>query len=136
MLSFLKKLLGTKSDKDIREISPLLDKVHEVYPSIEKLSNDQLRQKTVEFKAKILAATTEKEKAINNLKEQIESDNEMDMDDKEKIYVQIDNLENESYQVTQTVLNEILPEAFAVVKETARRFKENETIRIRGKPWH
>jgi len=130
MLSFLKKLLGTKSDKDIREITPLLDKIHEVYPAIEKLSNDQLRQKTAEFRAKISASTAEKEKAIATLKEQIESDNDIDMDEKEKVYVQIDNLENESYQITQTVLNEILPEAFAVVKETARRFKENETLEV------
>ncbi len=130
MLSILKKLLGTKSDKDIREINPILEKIKEVYPTIEKLSNDQLREKTIEFKKKIAEATAELEKEIADLKEKIEADTDMDMDEKEKVYVRIDNLENENYEKTQVVLNEILPEAFAVVKETARRFKENETIEV------
>jgi len=130
MLSFIKKMLGTKSDKDIREITPQLNKIKEVYPQIEKLTNDQLRNKTLEFREKIATATAEKEALITQLKEQIENDAEMDMDEKEKIYVQIDHLENENYQITQQVLNEILPEAFAVVKETARRFKENELIEV------
>jgi len=130
MLSFLKKMLGTKSDKDIREVTPELERIKKVYPEIEKLSNDELRYKTIEFKEKIAAATADKEKTIADLKEQIEADSEIDMDEKEKIYLQIDQLENESYQLTQAVLNEILPEAFSVVKETARRFKENETIEV------
>ncbi|HPG33062.1 MAG TPA: preprotein translocase subunit SecA, partial [Lentimicrobium sp.] len=130
MLSIFKKMLGTKSDKDIREITPILNKIKEVYPSIEKLSNDELRAKTIEFKAKIAAATQEKENTIAQLKEQIEADIEMDMDEKEKIYLRIDSLENENYQITQDVLNELLPEAFAVVKETARRFAESSTIEV------
>lgn len=130
MLSFLKKMLGTKSDKDIREITPILNKIKEVYPDIEKLSNDGLRQKTAEFRNKIAAAVEEKEKVISGLREQIESDPEMDMDEKERIYTSIDQLENENYEITQRVLNEILPEAFAVVKETARRFKENEFVEV------
>jgi preprotein translocase subunit SecA len=130
MLSFLKKMLGSKSDKDIREINPMLEKIKEVYPLIEKLTNDELRQKTIEFKEKIALATAEKEKAIAGLKEQIDADPDMDMDEKEKVYVEIDNLGNQSYELTQHVLHEILPEAFAVVKETARRFKENEIIEV------
>ncbi len=130
MLSFLKKMLGSKSDKDIREINPVLEKIKVVYPLIEKLSNDELRQKTTEFKEKISVATAEIEKTIADLKEQIESDPEMDMDEKEKVYIEIDNLGNQSYEITQGVLNEILPEAFAVVKETARRFKENDIIEV------
>lgn len=123
-------MLGTKSDKDIREITPILNKIKEVYPDIEKLSNDGLRQKTAEFRKKIAAAVEEKEKVIAGLREQIESDPEMDMDEKERIYTSIDQLENENYEITQRVLNEILPEAFAVVKETARRFKENEFVEV------
>jgi len=130
MLSFLKKFIGTKSDKDIRELLPLVDKIKAVYPSIEKLSNDELRSKTLEFKSKIKAATTEKEQTILDLREKIENDPEMDMDEKEHIYEQIDSLDKETYEITQHVLNEILPEAFAVIKETARRFKENETIEV------
>jgi preprotein translocase subunit SecA len=130
MLSFIKKMLGTKSDKDIREITPILNKIKEVYPDIEKLSNDGLRQKTAGFRMKIAEAVEEKEKIIAGLREQIESNPEMDMDEKEKIYTSIDQLENENYEITQQVLNEILPEAFAVVKETARRFKENEFVEV------
>lgn len=123
-------MLGTKSDKDIREITPILNKIKEVYPDIEKLSNDGLRQKTAGFRMKIAEAVEEKEKIIAGLREQIESNPEMDMDEKEKIYTSIDQLENENYEITQQVLNEILPEAFAVVKETARRFKENEFVEV------
>ncbi len=130
MISFLKKFLGTKSDKDIREIMPYLDKIKEVYPSIQKLTNDELRNKTVEFKAKIHKAIEAKEQQIADLKEKIESDPEMDMDEKEHIYEEIDRLDKESYDLTQTVLNEILPEAFSVIKETAARFKNNETIEV------
>ncbi len=130
MLSFLKKFLGTKSDKDIREIMPYLDKIKAVYPVIQKLSNDELRNKTLEFKAKIQEAIREKEQQIADLKEKIENDPEMDMDEKEHIYEEIDRLDKESYEISQKVLNDILPEAFAVVKETARRFKENETIEV------
>ncbi|HLN52877.1 MAG TPA: preprotein translocase subunit SecA [Lentimicrobium sp.] len=130
MLSFLKKFLGTKSDKDIREILPYIEKVKEVYPSIEKLSNDELRNKTLEFKRRIQEAINEKEQEIAALKEKIENEPEMDMDEKEHIYEEIDSLDKQSYEITQKVLNDILHEAFAVVKETAKRFKENETIEV------
>ncbi len=130
MLSFLKKFIGTKSDKDIRELLPIVDKIKTIYPSIEKLSNDELRAKTLEFKAKINEATIEKEQKITELKDSIENNPEMDMDEKEHIYEQIDILDRENYDITQQVLNQILPEAFAVIKETARRFKENETIEV------
>lgn len=130
MLSFLKKFIGTKSDKDIRELLPIVDKIKAVYPSIEKLSNDELRAKTLEFKSKIKAATAEKEQIILDLREKIENDPDMDMDEKEHVYEKIDSLDKENYEITQQVLNEILPEAFAVVKETARRFNENETIEV------
>lgn len=130
MLSFLKKFLGTKSDKDIREIMPYLDTIKEVYPAIQKLSNDELRNKTLEFKAKIHDAISEKEQQIADLKEKIENDPEMDMDEKEHIYEEIDQIDKESYEITQKVLNEILAEAFAVIKETAKRFKENDTIEV------
>ena len=130
MLSILKKFLGTKSDKDIRELTPMLNKIKEVYPTIEKLSNDGLRDKTAEFKSKIAEAIAQREQEIVESRERIDSDPDMDMDEKEKLYEQIDHLENENYSLTQEVLNQILPEAFAVVKETARRFKENETIEV------
>jgi preprotein translocase subunit SecA len=130
MLSFLKKFIGTKSDKDIREIVPVLDKIKNIYPSIEKLTNDELRGKTLEFKEKIRVAVAEKEQLMQEMRENIENDPDIDMDEKEHIYEKIDALDKENYETTQKVLDEILPEAFAVMKETARRFKENETIEV------
>lgn len=130
MFSFFKKLIGTKSEKDIREVDPILNKIHQVYPSVEKLTNDELRSKTDGFREKIRKATEEKETIIKSLKERIENEPEIDMDEKEKIYEEIDVLDKQNYEITQSVLNEILPEAFAVVKETAKRFKENDTIEV------
>lgn len=130
MFSFLKKFIGTKSDKDIRELMPIVEKIKVAYPIIEKLSNDQLRAKTIEFREKISKGTAEKDQLIQDLRDSIENDPEMDMDEKEHIYERIDILDKENYEITQKILNEILPEAFAVMKETARRFKENETIEV------
>ncbi len=130
MLSFIKKFLGTKSEKDIREITPILNKIKEIYPETEKLSNDALRARTDGFRKRIAEAVSGKEQQIAGIREKIEAGPEMDMDEKERLYEEIDQLEKEAYQITQEVLNEILPEAFAVMKETARRFKENEVIEV------
>ncbi len=130
MFTFLKKFLGTKSDKDIRAILPIVNNIKAIYPSIEKLTNDELRGKTLEFKEKIYKATSQKDQTIQDLKNRIENEPDMDMDEKEHVYEEIDKLDKENYEITQNVLNEILPEAFAVVKETARRFKENEVIEV------
>ena len=130
MLSFLKKFLGTKSEKDIREITPILNKIKEIYPETEKLSNDALRARTEGFRKRIAEAVSEKEQQIAGIREKIEAEPDLDMDEKERFYEQIDQLEKEAYQITQEVLNDILPEAFAVMKDTARRFKENEVIEV------
>lgn len=130
MFSFLKKFIGTKSDKDIREITPVVEKIRSIYPSIEKLSNDELRNKTVEFRKKIEESIAGGLKEIEELRASIDNMPEIDMDERERIYQKIDAIEKDNYNTTQRVLNEILPEAFAVVKETARRFKENETIEV------
>ncbi|MDD2527961.1 MAG: preprotein translocase subunit SecA [Lentimicrobiaceae bacterium] len=130
MLSIIKKFLGTKSEKDIKALNPILEKIKAVYPEIEKLDNDALRARTLNFKQRIAEAVAEKQQAILDLKASIEDDQQLDMDEKEKVYQSIDQLDNESYQIVQEVLNDLLPEAFAVMKETARRFKENETIEV------
>ncbi|MCK9616756.1 MAG: preprotein translocase subunit SecA [Lentimicrobiaceae bacterium] len=128
MLSFLKKFLGTKSDRDVKEIMPLTDKIHAAYQIIAPLTNDELRNKTVEFRERIQQFVSEEERQIAELRNRIENEYDMDIDDKEKIYQKIDILEKENYRKTQEILNEILPEAFSVMKETARRFKENEEV--------
>ncbi len=128
MANFLSKLFGTKSDRDLKDVKPMLDATLKVYPEIQKLSNDELRAKTLEFKAKINKEVEAEESELANLRERIENEYDMPVDEKEEIYKRIDKLEKDSYEKTQKVLNEILPEAFSVVKETARRFTENEEV--------
>lgn len=121
---------GTKSDRDIKAILPLVQKANQEYEKIVKLSNDELRHKTVEFREHITKAIEQEESEIAVLRHRIDSEYDMDIEEKEELYKQIDNLEKESYRKTQDALLEILPTAFAVVKDTARRFKENETIEV------
>jgi len=128
MATFLKKLLGDKATRDMKALKPTVNKIHEAYEYISKLTNDELRDKTREFKEKIKETTAPYEKEIAGLRQKIEDNPDMDINEKEKIYNTIDKIENESYEKTQHVLDEILPEAFAVMKETAKRFKENEKV--------
>ena len=129
MFDFFKKMLGNKSQRDIREINPLVDKALEAYEEVKILSNDELRARTIDFKRRISEYLAGKQKEIAELKEQINSD-ELEIDEKEKLYGVLDRLEKESYELTQEILHEILPEAFAVMKDTARRFFENEFVEV------
>jgi preprotein translocase subunit SecA len=129
MMDFLKKFLGNKSHRDIKVIMPYVDTALEFYEEIRKLSNDELRDKTAQFKQRIADHISGKEKEIDELKIQLNSD-EIEIDEKEKLYSHLDKLEKESYELTQEILNEILPEAFAVMKDTARRFVENEYVEV------
>ena len=128
MANFLSKLFGTKSDRDLKEVKPFLDATLKAYPEIQKLDNDQLRAKTLEFKERIRKEVEEEEQQLSALRLRIEEEYDMPIDEKEGIYKQIDKLEKDSYEKTQKVLNDILPEAFSVVKETARRFAENTEV--------
>jgi len=128
MANFLSKLFGTKSDRDLKEVKPFLDATLKIYPEIQKLTNDQLRAKTIEFKERIRKEVETEEQELGTLRLRIEEEYDMPVAEKEEIYKQIDKLEKESYDKTQKVLNDILPEAFSVVKETARRFAENEEV--------
>ena len=128
MANFLSKLFGTKSDRDLKEVKPYLDATLKIYPEIQKLSNDQLRAKTIEFKERIRKEVESEENELATLRQRIEEEYDMPIDEKEEIYKRIDKLEKDSYDKTQKVLNDILPEAFSVVKETARRFAENSEV--------
>ncbi|ARN79130.1 preprotein translocase subunit SecA [Nonlabens spongiae] len=130
--SVLKIFVGDKSQKDVKELRPFVDQVLAVEPQMEKLSIDELRNKTVEFKDKIAFAKAETLKNISDLKEQ--ADKEEDIDQREEIYNQIDALEDTAYEQAEKVLDEILPEAFAVVKETAKRFFHNTELRVTATP--
>jgi len=128
MANFLSKLFGTKADRDLKEVQPYLNAIQKVYPAIQQLSNDQLRAKTNEFKEKIRATVEAEETELATLRERVENEYDMPVEEKEGIYKRIDKLEKESYDKTQEVLNALLPEAFSVVKETARRFAEHAEV--------
>jgi preprotein translocase subunit SecA len=126
--SILKAFVGDKSEKDVKAIQPLINKVRSFESALQALSHNELRAKTAEFKAKIQQARAEKDAKIASLKQDAEQT--QDIDAREDIYSEIDKIEKEAYEIAEKVLNEILPEAFAVVKETARRFKENTSLTV------
>ncbi len=131
--SIIKAFVGDKSQKDIKAIQPIVDKIKSFESSLSELSNDELRNKTLEFKAKIKASRAEIDQKIQQLKDEAAQIN--DIDRKEDIYTEIDKLNDEGYKITEDTLNEILPEAFAVVKETARRFANNTTLTVTATPF-
>ncbi|SHI46207.1 preprotein translocase subunit SecA [Arenibacter nanhaiticus] len=126
--SILKVFVGDKSEKDIKELKPLVDKIKSLGPAMEQLSNDELREKTVSFKAKIAEDCKEINLKIEQLLKEVKSSS--DIDKNEDIYAEIDTLKGEIYTISEKALNDILPEAFAVVKETASRFAHNTTIKV------
>ncbi|WP_374400384.1 preprotein translocase subunit SecA [Flavobacterium sp.] len=130
--SILKAFVGDKSEKDVKAIQPIVTKIKSFEGALQALSHDELRAKTAEFKAKIQNARAEKDAKIASLKQDAEQT--QDIDAREDIYAEIDKIEKEAYEISEKVLNEILPEAFAVVKETARRFKDNTTITVTATP--
>ena len=130
--SILKAFVGDKSEKDVKAIQPLVTKIKSFESALQALSHDELRDKTAQFKLKIQQARAEKDAKIASLKQDAEQT--QDIDAREDIYAEIDSIEKEAYEISEKVLNEILPEAFAVVKETARRFKENTSISVTASP--
>ncbi len=127
--SVLSSLFGNKADRDMKEISPYVDKVKAEYDRIVRFSNDQLREETILLKKKIQDTIQEDEAEIAQLKEKAEAP-DTSVDDVEKLYKEIDNLEKDVIKTIEDTLNEILPTTFAIMKETARRFKENEQVEV------
>jgi preprotein translocase subunit SecA len=134
MLSFLNKLFGSKSERDIKQILPIVEKIKAEYPKLQALSHDELREKTTGFKARIAAALAETDKEITALKAQAE-DPELDVHRKTDLFSQVDKLEKERDRELEEELLKILPEAFAVMKDTARRFTENKTLEVTATPF-
>jgi preprotein translocase subunit SecA len=128
--SVIKVFVGDKSKQDVKATMPIVEKIKSFETQLEALSHDELRAKTDAFKSKINQARASFEDQIAKLQE--EADASDDIDRKEDIYAEIDSLKDDSYKTTEDVLNDILPEAFAVVKETAKRFVANETITVRA----
>ena len=126
--SLLKVFLGDKSGKDLKKLSPLVDDINEHFNKMSSYSNDQLRDKTIGFKKMIFEKTSSVNKSIDELNTKISI--EKSNTNKEDLFKQVELLEEELIGIKAEVLNELLPEAFAVVKETARRFFENEEIQV------
>ena len=124
---FLSKLFGNKSTRDMKLIQPWVEKVKAAYPAIQALDNDALRAKTKELQEKIQSSANDLKEKIAELKAKVE---ETPIEDREVIFNQIDKLEKEVLERYEVALNEALPDAFAIVKETARRFAENEEITV------
>ena len=126
--SILKKVFGSKADRDLKQIRPVLNKVLEAYGPIDKLSNDELRAKTEELKARLRECEALFEKRIAEIKAKLDED--IPVHEKENLATESDKLVKEEDAEIEKVLEEILPEAFAIMKSTARRFKENATIEV------
>ena len=120
---FLRSLFGDKSSRDMKLIQPLVEKVKAVYPEVQKLDNDQLRQRTKEIQRQVQDSAQKQKEEIDKLKATIE---DTPIDERAEIFAQIDKLEKEVLDIYEKALDEVMPEVFSIVKETARRFAENE----------
>ena len=122
---FLSSIFGNKSARDMKEIQPWVEKIKAAYPEVAKLDNDALRAKTEELKTYIHNSATEQRAKVEELKAGIEA---IELENREEVFAQIDKLEKEILECYEKALDEVLPVAFSIVKETAKRFSENEEI--------
>jgi preprotein translocase subunit SecA len=129
MLKILNKFFGSKSDRDRKQLEPVVEQVNAEFAKLQSLSNDELRAKTTDFKAQIAEHLKGIEAEISELEKKAEADFDMDLQQKEDIYRKVDQLKKDRNQQIEEVLKELLPAAFAVVKETAKRFTQNMELR-------
>ena len=125
-----KKIFGTKAERDLKQLQPILQKVLAAYPEIDSLSDDQLREKSAELRGVIRERIAKDEDRIAQIKEELEKD--IPLDQKEALATESDKLVKKVDEDIEKVLDEILPQAFAIMKSTARRFKENAAIRVKA----
>ncbi len=126
---FLMKIFGNKSDRDMRELKPVVGKVDEEWQKLQGLSNDELRLVSEEMKVEIRGYIKGETDKIDALKLRVEEENPT-IEEREEIYTEIDELEKKIDEKVEQILDELMPKAFAVIKETARRFKENERLEV------
>lgn len=129
----LKSFLGDKNQRDLKEVGKVVAKIKKMEPVIQELTDDGLRQKTREFKEKIRTATADITQKIEEIREKIKTI--QNIDEKEALFSKIEELKKDSYKIEEKVLNEIHPEAFAVLKETGRRWAENKQIVVEATDW-
>ena len=130
MFDFLKKVFGTKSEKDVKGLESRVEEINTIYTSLNSISHDALRAKATALKEKIQIAIKPQNDEIASIKAEVNANPDIDVNAKEDSYKKIDEIEKEITKKIEEVLNEILPEAFAILKETARRFKENLSIEV------
>ncbi|MGZ3835037.1 MAG: preprotein translocase subunit SecA [Mucilaginibacter sp.] len=130
MLDFISKLFGSKSERDVKSIQPIVEKIKIEFSKLDGISNDELRAKTIAFKETIKQGLAEIDAELQEIKDRIENNPDIDVSEKVELYTQVDKLEKDRNKELEVILMDILPEGFAVVKETARRFKENKTIEV------
>lgn len=123
--NFISKIFGNKAKRDLKEINPYVNKIKEAYPLIERMSNDELRAKTKELESAIIDYIAEDQSKISDLKSSIPK---LDIEHRESVWNEIDKIEKEITSKLDKVLIDILPDAFSIVKETAKRFKENSEV--------
>ena len=126
----IQKLVGSKSDRDIKAILPLVDQINEEFKKLSALSDDQLREKTNEIRSQIDAALKHIDDEIAELRKEVDDQPDLDIDHKEALFNKIDKLEEDRNTELEKVLMQVLPETFAIVKETARRFKDNGELKV------
>ena len=131
-MGFFQRLFGDKASRDNKALQPILQKTLQAYQEIEKLDIDAIRHKTVEFKEYIKNKTADEVAKINELKARVDANPDMDPDEKEKVYTEVDKLEKRELEKIEEALNEILPQAFAVVKAAAKYFFEHETVVVQA----
>ena len=131
MANFLKRLFGSKADRDLKQLNPILKKILAEYDTIDKLSDDELRAACDDLKAQIASRTADMEAEAAGIREQL-SDVEIGVDKKEALATQLDKLVKDIDVELEKALDDALPKAYAIMKSTARRFKENPTIRVKA----
>ncbi|MFV0537166.1 MAG: preprotein translocase subunit SecA [Dysgonomonas sp.] len=123
----LTSLFGNKSQRDLKEINPYVDKIKNIYPEIERMSHDELRAKTIEVRQRIQDYVAQEKNQIAELKAKVET---LEIDQREDLWAEVDKLEKQMTDKYEEVLDQVLPEVFSIVKDTARRFTENEEIEV------
>jgi len=127
IFNLVSKLFGNKYDKDVKDIHPILDKIHQEFDQLHTISHDDLRNKTKLLQEEISADIQTEKDNIHSLKEK---SNHTDVNEREEIYKEIDRIEKDIIAKIEEKLNDILPQAFAIVKETARRFTDNDSLEV------
>ncbi|NLA24518.1 MAG: preprotein translocase subunit SecA [Bacteroidales bacterium] len=126
---FLKKLFGSKAERDLKEIQPMVDKILKVEPEVQKLNNDELRELTFSIRKELKEHISQEEAEIQTLKNEIET---LEIDKREELFAEIDKIDVQIVEKLEEKLLEVLPHVFSIMKETARRFTENEIVKVKA----